>query len=153
MTARSAREARHGDDGAVLVLGIGLVAVALVLVGGVVDASRLFLTRQTVAAVADGAALRAAQDVDLAALYATGSRSGVRLAEPDATRDVTAYVARRARASDLPSLRVQAVRVRGSTVEVTLVAVVRVPFSSALLGCSDAVRVTATAAAELAVGG
>jgi len=153
VTARRQHVAPDSEGGAVLVLGIGVVAVALLIVAAVVDASRLFLTRQSVASVADGAALRAAQDIDLPALYAMGPRSGVRLALGEATRDVTAYVARQARSTRLASLRVQSVRVRGSTVEVTLTALVRLPLSGVVLGHPDGVRVTATAAAELAVAG
>jgi uncharacterized membrane protein len=59
---------RGEESGSVLVLGLGLVLVALVAAGVVVDASRLFLAQRALASIADGAALRAAHDLNLAAL-------------------------------------------------------------------------------------
>jgi uncharacterized membrane protein len=136
------------ERGSVLVLGIGLVAVAGVLLAVVVDASRLFLARQSLAAVADAAALHAAHDVDVGALYRHGIGTHLALDQARIGADVRRYVAGRAARSATPGVRVVSVRVVGATVVVVLARTVRVPLVGAALGRTDGVTVTATAAAR-----
>ena len=60
------------DQGSVLILLLGFAVLALVLVGVVADLSKVFLAKRSLASTADGAAIAAAQAIDLEALY-TGS--------------------------------------------------------------------------------
>ncbi len=148
----TAAQRRAGDDrGSVLVLGLGLVVLAMVAVGLAVDASRLFLARRSLASLADGAALRGAHDLDLAALYASGAADVLPLSAGRVERDVAAYVTRRAAANGLAGVRVVSVLVRDGTVEVELAMTEQVPLLGTVLGRPDGESVTATASARTAV--
>ena len=141
-----------GDDGSVLVLTIGLVVVVMLLVAVVAAASKLFLTRRSLASVADGAALAAAQDVDLAALYAGQAGATLPLAAERARADAAAYVARAMTDTGLTDLRVVSVTVAGRSVDVTVSARSVLPFASAVTGDPEGTVITVTAHAEAAVG-
>ena len=130
---------RRRDDGTVLLLTIFLGLVLVLATVVVVDASAAFLARRTLASQADGAALAAAQEVDLGAFYA-GSGDLLPLADPTAT--VEAYVT-----EHFPGTRVTDVETDGTTVTVTLVRPLRLPL--ALPGWSNDATVTATATARL----
>jgi uncharacterized membrane protein len=120
----------------------------------VVDASKLFLTRRALAGVADGAALAAAQAVDLPAVYA-GETTGEALPLDPATVDeaVTAYLAAAGGAGDLQDLTVVAVDTTGASVTVTLSARARLPLVTLVTSEPDGVLLTVTARARSAVGG
>jgi uncharacterized membrane protein len=141
----------RGDQGSVLVLGLGVVVLAMLAVGLAVDASRLFLARRAVAALADGAALRGAHDLDLAALYGSGAADVLPLSARRVEADVAAYVAAQAAANDLRAVRVVSVLVRDGTVEVTLAMTEQVPLLATFLGRPDGELVTAAAGARSAV--
>lgn len=130
---------RRRDDGTVLLLTIFLGLVLVLATVVVVDASAAFLARRTLASQADGAALAAAQEVDLGAFYA-GSGDLLPLADP--TDTVTAYVT-----EHFPGTRVTDVETDGTTVTVTLERPLRLPL--ALPGWSNDATVTATATARL----
>lgn len=133
-----------GDDGSVLVLMIGLVAVLLLLVAVVVDVSAVVLARRSVASVADGAAVSAAQGIDYTVFYADGPAGGVPLSEAAVADRVATYA--RGAVLDQPGLVLQS-RVDGGYVAVvTAQRVVRLPFGGAL-GVGD-VDVTAVARAR-----
>ena len=141
----------RSDEGSVLVLGLGLAVLGLLLVGGVVDASRLFLARAALASLADGAALRGADDVDVAALYGGGGRGGVLPLSAQRVRaDVTAYVAATATANGMRGVRVDAVTARAGVVTVQLSMDETVPLLGPLVGAPDGVLVTAQASARTA---
>ncbi len=60
---------RGGEGGQISLLIIGFAVILLALVAVVVDASQVMLLRRTLASVADGAALAAAQSVAERPLY------------------------------------------------------------------------------------
>lgn len=129
---------RRDDRGTVLLLTVFLGLVLVLLTVVVTDASAAFLARRSLASQADGAALAAAQEVDLAAFYA-GSGDVLPLA---GARDVVdAYVA-----AHFPDTAVAAVDTDGTTVTVTLRRPLRLPL--ALPGWGDG-TVTASATARL----
>jgi hypothetical protein len=138
------RRARQ-DDGTVLVLTLGLAGLLVVVVAVVVNVSAVVLAKRGVASAADGAAVSAAQALDVAALYEQGLGGQIPLSAADAAARVAAYEAD-ARAGQ-PGLRLS-VRIEGTTAVVTGVRVVRPPFP--LFSTGD-VTVTAVARARAPV--
>ncbi len=134
------------DRGSVSPLIVGFAAVLLALVAVVVDASQAFLERQSLATLAEGAAL---QGADLGAegqeVYGGGLGADPLRITPAAARaaveryltDVDAY-------AEHPGLRV-AVRVDGARVEVGLTAVVDLPLT--VPGTDGRATVTGTGSA------
>lgn len=82
-----------GDRGSVLVLVLGLAGILVALVAVVVDVSSVVLAKRAVAGAADGAAVSAAQALDLEAVYAGGLEGVVPLQLDEARSRVAAYEA------------------------------------------------------------
>jgi uncharacterized membrane protein len=129
---------------------IGLVAVVVLLIGVVTDASVLFLTKRSLANVVDGAALAGAQTLDEAAFYtADPERSGSfvpldpRLSEA-AVRD---YVQRSAAARALNRFALQRVQVSAEQVTVSAATVVELPFRR-FVGGGQGIELQAAATAD-----
>jgi uncharacterized membrane protein len=134
----------RGDDGQLLIL-IAFFAVVLVFfVAVVVDVSAAFLARRGLASQADGAALAAAQSVDLPAFY--NGDGGDLLPLGDVQAAVDAYVTR-----NFPDTEVVAVDLvdAGTAVSVTLRRHLALPLSPP--GYEDGIDVTADATARLAL--
>jgi len=106
-------------------LVIGFTIVLVVMVGVVVDVSAVVLAKRSVAAAADGAAVSAAQALDLDALYRDGLRDQLPLDPAEASSRVAAYEAEAAAAQ--PGLRLS-VQVDGRTAVVTATRTVPLPF-------------------------
>lgn len=119
------RRRSAGDDGTILVLTLGFVAILLLMVGVVVNVSAVVLAKRGVASAADGAAVSAAQALDVGALYERGLGERIPLSVADASTRVQAYAAD-ARAGQ-PGLQL-ALRLEGDTAVVEGVRVVRPPF-------------------------
>jgi len=137
-----------GEDGTILVLTLGLVAILVVMVGVVVNVSSVVLAKRGVASAADGAAVSAAQALDLGALYDSGLGAQVPLSYPDAAARVQAYAVG-ARPGQ-PGLQLSLAIEDGATAVVEGVRVVRPPFP--LLGTGDVtVRAVARARAPVVV--
>ena len=96
MTAR--RPDPRDDAGTVLVLVLGFFAVLLLMVAVVVNVSAVILAKRGVASAADGAAVSAAQSLDLEAFYARGLSSGFIPLEQGRARAVVATYEVQARA-------------------------------------------------------
>lgn len=146
-TSRGRARTGGGDEGTILVLTLGFVAILLVMVGVVVDVSSVVLAKRGAASAADGAAVSAAQALDVGALYERGLGEQVPLSYADASGRVQAYAAD-ARTGQ-PGLLLQ-LRLEGDTAVVEAVRVVRPPF--ALFGTGD-VTVRAVARARAPVAG
>jgi len=137
------------DSGTILVLLLGFVAVLLLMVAVVVNVSAVILAKRGVVSAADGAAVSAAQSLDLAALYAGGLADGrVPLDAGEAAGRVAAY---EAGAQDgQPGLQLRLARIdAGTTVVVQGARTVELPFGR-LLGFQP-VRVEAEARARAPV--
>lgn len=143
-----------GDDrGSVLLLVLGLAAVAGLLVAVVVDASAAFLARRGLASIADGAAIAAASALDERALYTGDPAADLPLTEdgPDGVRAVVSRYQVQA-ASVQPGLVLTGGTPDGQVVVVTASRTVRLPFSGPL-GVGDVtITATATARAPLTTG-
>jgi uncharacterized membrane protein len=133
-------DAAH-DDGQVLLLTLFLAVVLLLLVTVVVDASAAFLARRALAGDADGAALAAAQSVDLDAYYAGTSTRDLPLG------DVAATVDDYLRA--IPGTDADDVRLTGGGTAVTVTLRRHLALPLAFPGYGAGMDVTATATARL----
>jgi uncharacterized membrane protein len=133
------------------VLTIGFALVLMIFVGVVTDASKLFLTRRSLAAVADQAAAAAAQDVDVAAVYRGNEGESLPLSEREATETVQGMLPHAAAGTGLTDLRAVSVTLDGADVVVTLSGRAVLPLTSLVTGATDGVLVTVTARAEAAV--
>ena len=101
------------EEGQLLPLALGLLIVVLLVVGLATDMTRLFLARRSLQSVADAASLRAATQLDEAALYAS---SGTNVAVvPSRARSAALRVIAARGLSAEPS-----VSVKGSRVTVSL---------------------------------
>jgi len=138
----------RGDQGTVLVLVLGFAMLLALMVGVVVNVSAAALARRAVAGAADGAAVAAAQALDVDALYRDGlSGERLPLSPAGARQRVAAYGAQVA--ATQPGLRLS-VTVQGPTASVVAVREVQLPFGR-LVGLRP-LRVEATARARAPLG-
>lgn len=131
------------DSGSVLLLVIGFAGILLVLVAVVVDVSAVVLAKRAAASVADGAAISAAQSLDLETVYAVGLGDQLPL-DVDLARTRVARYAAQVGASQ-PGLQL-AVEVQGRTAVVTVTRRLRLPLR--LPGFDGTVDVRAAARAR-----
>jgi len=133
------------DEGSVLLLVLGFAGILLTLVAVVVDVSAVVLAKRSIASAADGAAVSAAQALDLDAVYRAGLGGQLPLSAGDARARVAAYEGQVRRQQ--PGLRL-ALRLDGRTAVVTGSRTVRLPFR---LPGTGPVRVSAVARARAPV--
>lgn len=125
------------DDGQILllVLGYGLIALVLVLV--VASASAVHLERKRLLAVADGAALDAADSFDPDVFYSEGTAPslGVPVSDASVRSSVDTYVEARGAYDEFDAFAVAdpTGTPDGQTAEVTLVALVRPPLITSVI--------------------
>ena len=117
---------RRDDEGQLLLLVLGYALIAIVLVAAVVDLSVAYLHRRALAAAADGAALAAANQPDLAALY-SGAADRLPLSERGTLRAVDQYAEDAQLARRFDDFEIVDVQTDGDSVTVTLAARVRLP--------------------------
>lgn len=118
---------RREEDGQLLLLVLAYAVIAALLVTVVVDVSQAYLYRRSLLASADAAALTAANQPDLGRVY-TGQGKVLPLSEQGSRRAVTQY-AEDAQLSDrFDDFEVSRVDSDGTSVTVTLHAVVHLPF-------------------------
>jgi uncharacterized membrane protein len=133
---------------ALLIVGFFLVAVLLVVV--VVDASAAYLRRQELDALADGAALAAADAIAEEQVYTQGLGAQAVL-DPAAARQLVAeYLDQVGAHGRYAGLR-YAVSAEGDSVEVKVTTPLRLPFAPP--GWEKRTDISGTAVAIIAVGG
>ncbi len=133
------------ERGSVLLLVLGFAGLLILLIAVVADVSAVILAKRNVASAADGAAVSAAQALDLDALRSEGLGGQIPLSTGDARVRVATYEAQVR--PQQPGLSL-AVRVEGRTAVVTGARTVRLPFR---LPGTRPVRVTAVARARAPV--
>lgn len=134
------------DEGTILVLLIGFTAVLLLMVAVVVNVSSVILAKRGLASATDGAAVSAAQALDVDALNSGGLRSGrIPLDTGAARARVATYQAQAVQSQPGLQLRVD-ISADGSTAIVRGARMVDLPFGQ-LLGFQP-VRVEAEARAR-----
>jgi Flp pilus assembly protein TadG len=139
------RDESGREQGSVLLLVLGFAGILLVLVAVVVDVSAVVLAKRGVASAADGAAVSAAQALDLDAVHSEGLGAQIPLSPAEAGVRVAAYEGQ-VRAQQ-PGLRL-VLRLEGRTAVVTGTRTVRLPFR---LPGTGPVRVSAIARARAPV--
>ena len=133
------------EDGSVLLLVLGFAGILLILVAVVADVSAVVLAKRSVASAADGAAVSAAQALDLDAVHSEGLGTQIPLSAADARARVAAYEGQ-VRAQQ-PGLQL-VLRLEGRTAVVTGTRTVRLPFR---LPGTGPVQVSAVARARAPV--
>jgi len=113
------------DEGTVLVLVIGFAFILVVMVAVVVNVSAVVLAKRGVASAADGAAVSAAQSLDVEALYRDGLREQLPLSLAGARARVATYNTQAE--AQQPGLAL-VVRLDGRAAVVTATRTVRLPF-------------------------
>ena len=108
------------DEGSILLFGIGLSVAGLMIATVSINVASLWVTRNTLDGIADGAALSAAQAIDTDAIYRDGLGSNLRLNENLARAKVNQYVDAANVRSQVKQFVVRSVEVSGSTVTVTV---------------------------------
>ena len=146
--AKLLRPLRSQDDGQLLLLILVYALIAAVLVGIVVDTSRAFLHRRSLAAAADAAASSGANAIDVEEFYArAGAGERLPLDAAHVETAVQTYVTDAGLTGRFEALTA-ASSTDGETVTVTLTARVSLPFDVLSLAPGGApVEVTASARA------
>jgi uncharacterized membrane protein len=118
----------HGDDGQLLLLVLVYALIAAALVTAVVDVSKAYLHRRSLVAAVDGAALAAANQPDLDAVYNGSGRQVLPLSEDGVREAVEQYVADARLAARFDDFSIVDVSTDGATVTVSFASTVRMPF-------------------------
>ena len=121
---------RRDDDGQLLLLVLVYAVVTALLITVVVDVSQAYLYRRSLLAAADAAALSAANQPDLGAVYTGDDSAVLPLSGPGTVRAVEQYAADAQLADRFRDFQVVAVDTDGAAVTVTLRAVVHLPFAN-----------------------
>lgn len=108
------------EDGSILVFGIGLAVTAIMIFTLAVNVATLWLTRNVLDGIADGAALAAAQAIDSDAIYESGVGGNLKLNSSQAKNRVKQYVQTGNIKSQVRELEIKSVVVSGTSVTVTL---------------------------------
>lgn len=141
------RSRDEGGQTALLIVGFFLVAVLLVVV--VVDASAAYLRRQELDALADGAALAAADAVREKSVYTEGLRATAELDPVAARAQVAEYLRTVGARGRYAELR-YTITTDGDSVRVVVTTPLRLPFAPP--GWASTTRVTGTSVAVVQVG-
>lgn len=133
------------DEGSILLFGIGLSVAGLMIATVSINVASLWVTRNVLDGIADGAALSAAQAVNVDAIYRDGLDANLRLSESLARAKVNQYVDAANVRSQVQKFSVRSVSVSGTAVTVTVQASPRTAFGY-LMPASTPVVVSAAKA-------
>jgi uncharacterized membrane protein len=127
---RWASSLRGEDDGQLLLLVLAYTVIAALLITVVVDVSQAYLYRRSLLAAADAAALSAANQPDLDAVYTGDNPAVLPLSKDGTLRAVEQYAADAELADRFRDFQVVTVDTDGAAVTVTLRAVVHLPLAN-----------------------
>jgi Flp pilus assembly protein TadG len=154
------------DEGSVMLLMIFLALIIVGLITVVTDVSTVFLAQREMQSTADGAALAAAQEADLQAVYTGDLGAQLPLSPSQATAAITDYAANQSRiphecsvatyqvvgGTDTDGNVRSGVQADGQTVRVELTCKVPLPFVSLVASAfTDGVTIHQVAYAQAAV--
>jgi uncharacterized membrane protein len=127
---RRLRALGRDDDGQLLLLVLAYTVIAALLITVVVDVSQAYLYRRSLLAAADAAALSAANQPDLGAVYTGADAEVLPLSERGTLKAVEQYADDAQLADRFRDFEVSTVNTDGAAVTVTLRAVVHLPFAN-----------------------
>jgi hypothetical protein len=133
------------EEGSILLFGIGLAITALMITTLAINVASLWVTRNVLDGIADGAALSAAQAIDTDAIYKDGLGTSLRLNETLAQNRVLEYVRVAQATKQVEQFSVSSVTVSGTSVSVTLQGIPRLPFGYLMPVAAPIVVSSATA--------
>ena len=157
---------KAGDEGSVMLLMIFMTLIIVGLITVVTDVSTVFLAQREMQSTADGAALAAAQQADLEAVYTGGLGAQLPLSRSQATAAISDYAASKSRiphecstatyqvvsGTDANGNVRSGVQADGETVRVELTCKVPLPFVSLVASAfTDGVTIHQVAYAQAAV--
>lgn len=116
------------ERGSVLLLGIGLMAVVLVAISVVTDASMAFLQRQQLQARADAAVLSGVQSIDRDHYYAHGATEHTRLLPAGASARTRHHIERDQARDPIPGLLITGIGGSDRVVIAEIAAPIRTAF-------------------------
>lgn len=122
------RNSFTSDEGSILVFGIGLSIAGLMIATVSINVASIWVTRNVLDGIADGAALSAAQAVDVESVYQHGVGTNLRLSESLARTRVNEYLNTANVGSQVEEFSVRSVVVSGTAVTVTVQASPRTAF-------------------------
>lgn len=122
------RKLSSSEEGSILLFGIGLSVAGLLIATISINVASLWVTRNVLDGIADGAALAAAQAVDVDAIYQDGLGANLRLNESSARVKINQYILAANVRSQVDQFSVRSVVVSGTTVKVTVQAKPRTAF-------------------------
>lgn len=118
----------NSNEGSILVFGIGLSIVGLMITTVSINVASIWVTRNVLDGIADGAALSAAQAIDVDSVYQQGLGKNLRLSETLARTRVREYVTTANVGSQVEQFSVRSVVVSGNAVTVIVQASPRTAF-------------------------
>jgi hypothetical protein len=116
------------DEGSILLFGIGLSLAGLMIATISINVASIWVTRNALDGLADGAALAAAQAIDADSIYRNGLGANLRLNESLARSRVNQYVVSAKTSMQVHEFKVRSVVVSGTAVTVTVQAKPRTAF-------------------------
>jgi hypothetical protein len=116
------------DEGSILLFGIGLAVTALMIATLAINVASLWVTRNVLDGIADGAALSAAQAIDIDGIYQEGLGESLKLNETLARDRVMEYVRVSQASKQVEQFSVKSVTVSGTSVSVSLQGIPTLPF-------------------------
>lgn len=108
------------EEGSILLFGIGLSLAGLMIATVSINVASIWVTRNVLDGIADGAALSAAQAVDVDVIYQKGLGNNLRLNESLARTRVKQYISAANPGSQVSDFSVRSVIVSGTAVTVTV---------------------------------
>ena len=132
-----------GDQGNIMLLGIGFIGICLLALAVITDASSAFIQQRELQAQADSIALAGAQGIDLAQYYETGATEATRLDPANVAKLVNDHFAAGRSVTDQKSSPTMSFTSTPNGVFVTLTAPLRLTFFDAL--AFEPIKVSAAA--------
>lgn len=116
------------DEGSILVLGAGLSVIAIAMITTLVNISTLWIARNALDSVADGAAIAAVQAIDTRTIYTEGLGQSLRINGTASRARAQMYVNKANTQGELHSIRITAITVGAQSVSITLASDIQLPF-------------------------
>lgn len=122
------RQIIRDEQGSVLLLGLGFIAVILMAISVATDAALAVTQRSTLQARADAAVLAGVQAIDLDTYYLHGATAATALVPATARAQAITHLQRTQSSNDIPGMEIVSVVATNHTVEAVLRAPVRTAF-------------------------